>query len=242
MPELSIIIPCLDDADRLTDLLPRLEDICDATGLDVETIIVDDASRDGSLGVAQEMQGGYPRLGIRVLHRFKPGLGYGTVLRYGIAHATGRFCIAVAADLSDPLHLMVEMIKRARQGAQLVQCSRYLRAEDRQSVSTLRRAYQSMFRAATAVAVGKTISDATFGFQLFDRVYVTSLGLSSNRFSVCAEVALKVILDGGRIEWVPGREGVRHSGHAKFLMRRELHGFVFVVLRAWAHRMGVLWF
>jgi polyisoprenyl-phosphate glycosyltransferase len=242
MPELSIIVPCLNDADRLPDLLPRLEEVCDAAALDVETIVIDDASEDTTLSIAQRLQGEYPRLRIRVLHRYTPARGYGTVARYGIAYAVGRFCALVAADLSDPIELLPEMLRRARAGAQVVQCTRYAREEDRRVIPRKRRAYQALYRAGVKLLLGQPWTDNTYAFKLFDRVYVTAMGLTSNRFSVSPEINFKVLLNGGTVDFVPGPEGERRSAHAKFVLRREAHGFAFVLLRASLHRLGILWF
>lgn len=242
MPELSLIIPCLNDAECLPQLLPQLEDICDAATLDVETIVIDDASADQTLGIAQQMQRQFPRLHVRILHRYTPGRGFGTVVRYGIAHATGRLCALVAADRSDPLDRLPEMVRLARQGAQVVQCSRYLREEDARSVRRFHAAYQWLYRAAIRLLVGHRLSDSTYAFKIFDRVYVTAMGLTSNRFALSSEINLKVLANGGTIAYVGGPEGERRSGHSKFVLGREIHGYTFVLLRAWLHRLGILWF
>src|SRR5258707_14607049 len=106
MPELSIIIPSLNEASSLPDLLKELNLICIESNLDVETIVSDDASEDSTLSVASGLQVSYPALHLRILHRYAPRHGYGAVVRYGLAHATGRFAAIVAADGQNPLHLL----------------------------------------------------------------------------------------------------------------------------------------
>src|SRR5438045_2596925 len=125
MPELSILIPCLNEAERLPALLERLTKICLDGDLDVETIILDDASDDDTIGVARALQNKYRPLNMRIIHRFQPRRGYGTLIRYGVAHASGRYCLLAAADGAHPLESLPQYLAEARKGAHLVQCSRY---------------------------------------------------------------------------------------------------------------------
>jgi hypothetical protein len=134
------------------------------------------------------------------------------------------------------------MVRLARQGAQVVQCSRYARDEDARSVRPFHAAYQRLYRGAIRVLLGHRLDDATYAFKVFDRVYVAAMGLTSNRFALSSEINLKVLANGGTVAYVAGPEGERRSGHSKFVLRREIHGYAFVLLRAWLHRLGILWF
>src|SRR5207244_13043288 len=118
MPELSILIPCLNEADGLPLLIERLEKISISTDLDVETLILDDASTDNTIEVAKGLRASHLALNIRVIHRFEPRKGYGALIRYGLAAATGRYCLLVAADGSHPIEMLPEYLAQARRGAQ----------------------------------------------------------------------------------------------------------------------------
>src|SRR5438045_1755926 len=87
MPEVSVLIPCLNEAKNLPEVLDRLEDVCVNGDVDVETLILDDASTDETLKVAQELRSRHRPLNIRVVHRFEPRLGFGAIVRYGLAYA-----------------------------------------------------------------------------------------------------------------------------------------------------------
>lgn len=242
MPEVSIIIPCFNEEKSLQAVVKEVDRLCAENDLDVEVIILDDASQDNTLGVATTLQGQYPDLNIRVLHRYEPRRGYGAVVRYGLAHATGRFAAIVAADGQNPIHILPEMLSHARNGAQLVQCSRYSRPGDHNAVPPRFRIYQSIYRSLVRLFLGQEFPENTYGFKLFDRVLVSALGLTSNRFSLSPEILFKVFLGGGKIVFVPGRQGVRDRGVSKFVLRREILGHSHILLRAWLHRFGILWF
>ena len=242
MPELSIVVPCFNEADNLPAVLAELNSVCVESNLDVEVLISDDASEDLTLDTAQALHRKYPDLRVRVLHRYPPRRGYGAVVRYGLAHATGRFAAVVAADGENPVELLPEMLRQARAGAQLVQCSRYSAAGDDTDVPGVFRFYQRVYRVLVRAFLGHTLPDSTYGFKLFDRVLALALGTGANRFNLCPEITFKMLLAGGKVVFVRGRRRARTLGTSKFRLHRELDGFLLVLLRASLHRIGLAWF
>jgi dolichol-phosphate mannosyltransferase len=244
MPELSIIMPCLNEEETLPAAVEKLNEIVTQASLNVEVIILDDESQDNTLQVATCLIERYPALHIRVFHRVRRRVGFGAIARYGLAHATSRYCAFVSADGLDPVELLPEFVKRLRAGAQHVQCSRYLRPEDAQTVPRKYRLYQTIYRRLIRLLLGQEIKDSTYGFRAFDRVYVQALGVTSNRFSLCPEITFKVLLSGGEMEYIPGQQLPYHlaGGSTKFQLPYESLGYLYVLLRAWLHRLGFYWF
>lgn len=243
MPELSIIMPCLDEEETLPAAVQKLNDVVVQGSLDAELIVLDDESEDGTLRVAAGLIERFPALRMRVFHRVRRRRGFGAIVRYGMAHATGRYCAFASADGLDPVHLLPDFVKRLRGGAQHVQCSRYIRAEDARTVSRRYRVYQAIYRYLVRAWLGREIMDTTYAFRAFDRVYVQALGVTSNRFNICPEIMFKVLLSGGRLEWVPGhRAPAPGGGSAKFYLPHEGFGYLYVLLRAAVHRLGIWWF
>ena len=242
MPELSILIPCLNEADSLPLLIERLEKLSISTDLDVETIILDDASTDDTIEVARMLQAGHAGLNIRIIHRFEPRRGYGALIRYGLACATGRYSLLVAADGAHPIEMVGEYLARARQGAQLVQCSRYERPEDQEDIPPRFRTYQAVYRALVRLLLGWDIRDPTCSFKLVDRIYLLAIGIRQNGVAVVPEITFKVWLSGGKVVYVPGRQTFRRRGISQFRILREARSYGYVLLRAWLHRLGLSWF
>ena len=99
-PVVSIIVPALNEEQNLPPLFQRLLDLTRKLDQPVEILLVDDASTDGTLRVAEEWARGHPE--IRVHHKPLPhGLGRG--IRAGIEQARGRIGVVVMADGVDPL-------------------------------------------------------------------------------------------------------------------------------------------
>lgn len=242
-PELSVIMPCFNEEAALPAAVEHLSAVATHASLNLELIILDEESKDGTLRVAAGLIEKYPSLHVRVFHRVRRRVGFGAIVRYGLAHARGRYCAFVSADGGDPVELLPEFLKRLRAGAHHVQCSRYIRPEDERMVPRKYRLYQAVYRRLVRLALRREIRDSTYGFRAFDRVYVQALGLTANRFSVCPEITFKVLISGGTLEHVPGHPvPFRAGGSVKFELPHEIFGYAYVLFRAWIHRFGLYWF
>lgn len=243
MPELSIIMPCLNEEETLPAAVEKVNQVVTHASLSVEVIILDDESEDNTLQVAASLIDQYPALHIRVFHRVRRRVGFGAIVRYGMAHATGRYCAFVSADGLDPVELLPEFLKKLRAGTQHVQLSRYLRLEDARTVPRKYRLYQAIYRQAIHLLLRQEIKDSTYGFRAFDRIYVQALGVTSNRFNLCPEITFKVLLSGGKMEYIPGHPTpYLGGGSTKFQLPDESWGHLYVLLRAWLHKLGLYWF
>lgn len=243
MYELSVLIPCFNDAPVLPRTVDELNTLVGHNSLNVECLIIDAKSTDDTLDVARNLIHQYPALHLRVLARSSPNRGYGSMIRYGLAHADATYAALVSADGDDPVSLLPEFLKHLRQGAHLVQCTRYTDPSNRKTVAPKFRLFQSIYRLLTRILLGFNISDTTYAFRAFDIKFVRAVGLFSNRFNLCPEMTFKVMLSGGKIAFVPGPERTPHKGGSnKFLLRAEVLGYAFVLFRAALHRYGITWF
>jgi glycosyltransferase involved in cell wall biosynthesis len=228
----------------LCDTVDRLDGVIAQAMLPTEVLVIDGGSTDDTPAVAAELAGKYPGMHLRVLQRARPQarLGFGTLVRYGLAYSTSRYCALVAADGSDPLDLLPKLVAELRAGNQLAICSRYVESSG-VGIEARFRVYQHVYRAAVKTLLSTTITDSTNGFRVFDRKYVQALGLSSNRFSVCPEITFKVLLSGGKVAFVPGQPQTRPGQVApKFALPHEILGYAHVLGRAGLHRLGISWF
>jgi dolichol-phosphate mannosyltransferase len=243
MPELSILIPCYNDEKVLRETVSKLHETVTHSTLNVETLIIDDESTDQTLKVAEELIDEYPALHVRVFARRRLRRGFGGVIRYGMAYASGTYCVIISSDGYDPVEMLPTFLNKLRAGAHLVLCSRYSRKGDQSTVPVRYRAYQRVYRAAIRLLLGTKISDSTCGFRAFNRNYVQALGMSANRFNVCPEMTFKVLLSGGAIEYVPGKQrDVRNGGSQKFRLPFEILGYASVLAQAALYRVGLPWF
>ena len=104
-PLVSIVVPALNEAQRLQRTLPQLRDFL-AAWPSVEMIIVDDGSSDGTAGVAGRELEGFDHTVIRLpWHQ-----GKGAALRVGVAAARGERIVLMDADLAAGLENLAELL------------------------------------------------------------------------------------------------------------------------------------
>jgi len=114
--ELTILMPCLDEAETLALCITKARSFLDRTGIAGEILIADNGSTDGSREIAIAN-------GARVVP--VPERGYGAALGGGIAAAGGRFVIMADADDSYDFSRLDAFVAALRDGADLVMGNRF---------------------------------------------------------------------------------------------------------------------
>jgi glycosyltransferase involved in cell wall biosynthesis len=238
MSELSVIIPCQNDATSLCTTLNELQKVVVHQGISIETLIIDDRSDDDTVEIAIKSAHEFPALHIRVLVRKTLQRGLGGVLRYGMAFARGRYCLLLLPDGQDPIQLLPQILFHLRAGKHLVQGSTDV------SRNKFFRAARNSYLNAAKLILGNHVRDTTSLFRGFDRVFVQAIGLSSRSYGVAPEMTFKVILCGGEIEYISGKKKKPTAVTPNSLRPRiELSSYVFLLFRAALHKAGLVpWF
>jgi dolichol-phosphate mannosyltransferase len=95
---LSVVIPVCDERESLETLHAELDAVARAHGYDMEIILIDDGSSDGSWGEIRRLAAGDPRVrGIR----FRRNFGKAAALSAGFRAAQGDMVMTLDADLQD---------------------------------------------------------------------------------------------------------------------------------------------
>lgn len=229
-PQISIIVPCLNEEQNIPSLLNKLTGLIDGLGVSVEILIVDDCSDDYTFREAfiYSQQEGR----VRALHKGLPR-GIGNAIKFGIQHARGIMGVVVMGDLVDPLDKIADFRKKIiEEGYHLCLLSRYLEPGDYKDIPFSYKFYQWGFRWLSRLLVGIKFKDITYAYRAFNLNYIRQLNLSSARFEISPEISFKVFLSGGRICEVKGRQGKRTAGQSKFLFSKAGLGYSRVLLRA----------
>jgi dolichol-phosphate mannosyltransferase len=99
-PDVSIVVPVLDERDNLEPLVEEIGEAFVGSGLVLEIVLVDDGSRDGSGERIADLARSRPC--VRGLH-FRENRGQSAALDAGFKAARGRFVVTMDADLqNDP--------------------------------------------------------------------------------------------------------------------------------------------
>ena len=116
-PEISVIIPFLNEEENLPLICDALEEYVPTLGVPVEVVFVNDGSTDGSREWLQQAE----------FHNFSAKLvnlsrNYGShpAVRAGFQNASAPNCVWLGADLQEPLEIIGEGYKRVQEGYDLV--------------------------------------------------------------------------------------------------------------------------
>ena len=115
--EVSIVMPCLNEAETLAACIGKARQAIAAEGLAAEIIVADNGSTDGSQAIGTE-------LGARVVEI--PSQGYGSALIGGVAAAQGQLVIMGDADDSYDFSAIGPLIGKLREDYDLVIGNRFL--------------------------------------------------------------------------------------------------------------------
>lgn len=114
--ELTILMPCLNEAETLAVCIEKAQGFLARTGIAGEVVVADNGSTDGSQAIAHAHNA-------RVVHVDQRG--YGAALSAGIAEARGRYVIMGDADDSYDFSSLDAFVAALRDGADLVMGNRF---------------------------------------------------------------------------------------------------------------------
>ena len=116
-PELSVIIPVLDEAPNIEALCRELTDTLSAWGGSFEAILIDDGSTDDTFKILSRLQASESRL--RVI-RLRRNFGQTAAFSAGFAHARGRLIVTADGDLQNDFRDIPRMVEKLDEGFDIV--------------------------------------------------------------------------------------------------------------------------
>ena len=123
---ISVVVPIYNEQENLPELRKRLTTALETTGEPWEIVLVNDGSRDGSAAMIRQFHSDDPRIKLVNLSR---NFGHQPAVTAGVHHARGDCVILIDGDLQDPPEVVPEMVKKWREGYQVVLGERTSRSE-----------------------------------------------------------------------------------------------------------------
>ena len=178
-PDVSVVIPCLDEAESIADCVGEALVALRQAGLETEVIVVDNGSRDGSGALAAAA-------GARVVHQ--PRRGYGHAYLAGFAAARGRYLVMADGDGSYDLRDAARFCEELDAGADVVIGSRLRGTIHNGAMPWLhRRVGNPVLTWILNLFVGTNVSDAHSGMRAFRRSLLPRLRLCSTGMELASE-------------------------------------------------------
>lgn len=206
MPDLTLVIPTLNEAGNIGELIRRAHKVLGAMGVTFEILTIDGGSTDGTCEEA-ESEGARPLRDI--------GGGYGGALRAGFAAARGEYILTMDSDLSHDPEFFAPLWE-ARQRADIVIASRYVPG-GRADMSAFRYVLSRILNTVFTLILRVPVKDISSGFRLYRRAVIESITCTANDFDVLEEILIKLYIKGHRVAETPFHYRTRQEGqsHAK---------------------------
>jgi dolichyl-phosphate beta-glucosyltransferase len=158
-PDLSVVIPAYNEAERLPRGLAQVHEFLRRLGGTYEVVVVDDGSTDGTAARVAESA---------LVVRHEENRGKGHAVRTGMLRARGRRRLMTDADLSTPIEELPRLMARMDEGFGVVIASRALaasRIEVRQP--WYREGMGRLFNVFVRLLALPGLKDTQCGFKLF---------------------------------------------------------------------------
>ena len=193
--EVSVVIPCLNEANSLALCVDKAMNAFQAAGLRGEVVVADNGSTDGSMQIAEE----HGARVVRVAER-----GYGAALRAGIAGARGPFIIMGDADDSYDFTDVPRFVEKLREGNDIVMGNRFRGGIKPGAMPPLHKYFGNPgLTALLNTLFHAHIGDGYCGMRGFTRSLYDRLDLRSSGMEFALEMIIKSAQIGARIAEIP---------------------------------------
>lgn len=227
-PELSIVIPALNEQDNVGPLVEQVRKTVVEAGTDAELIIVDDGSTDQTPARLAALMADHPWL--VVLRRDTP-MGQSAAMHAGIHAARGAFIATLDADLqNDPADLPAMLARLKDDGADFVQGDR---SRDRQD-NWVRKFGSKVGRAARRLVLGDPVRDTGCSARVVRAEIARQIPLQYKGVHRFMPVYGRML--GASVIEMPARHRPRTAGESKYgmgLLTRGPAGLFDLIAMKW---------
>ena len=230
--ELSIVLPVYNEGENVE---PVLRALSAAIATPHELVVVYDFDEDTTVPVVARLAVEIPNL--RSL-RNDLGRGVLNAMKAGIAGTTGPYVLISMADGSDEAHVVDPMVALARDGADIVSASRYMKGGGQVGGPLLKRLMSRAAGLSLHWLAGVPTHDPTNNFKLYRRSFLAATPIESTAgFELALELTVKATLAGARIAEVPTTWRDRTAGQSNFKLRKWLPHYLHWYRLAFAGRL-----
>ena len=215
---LTVIVPVFNERTTVTEIIRRMRAV--DLPMDLEIIVVDDGSTDGTEKALAAMEDST----VRVL-RHASNAGKGAAIRTGLEVARGDLVLIQDADLEyDPEDWPKLLRPIIRGRADVVYGSRF--TGERKNMLFWHWVGNRILSLLTNLLYNTTLSDMETCYKLFDRRVLDGIIITSNRFEFEPEITARVLRRGHRIYEVPISYAGREFHEGKKITWRDGFGAI----------------
>ncbi len=216
-PELSIVVPVFREGEAV---VPVLRGLTAGVSTPHEILVVYDFDEDPTVPVVERLHAELPA--IRGL-RNDLGRGVLNAMKAGIRASAGDYVLISMADGSDEPQVVDQMVVLARDGADIVSASRYMRGGRQLGGPRFKRLMSRTAGLTLHWFGGVATHDPTNNFKLYARRFLDATPIESHAgFELALELTVKATLARRRVAEVPTTWRDRAEGQSNFRLRKWL--------------------
>ncbi len=209
-PVFTIIAPVYNETGCLDTLYERVKEVMDSTTESWELVLVDDGSTDGSTDMIRDLAKKDKRVRPVIFAR---NFGHQIAVTAGLDYSRGDAVVIIDADLQDPPEVILELIKKWREGYQVV----YAQRTEREGESWFKLKTASLFYRTIYRVTDIKIPLDTGDFRLLDRKVVNVMNSMREKHRFLRGMSSWV---GFRSIGVPYKRAARFAGTTKYPFKK----------------------
>lgn len=216
-PEVSIVIPCLNEAACAASYPAELFAPLEASGLSCELIFSDGGSTDGTPEAVEAAAAGRPWVSV-----LRPGgqRPFAASLAAALPRCRGEYVAFMEADLSfSPFDVPRLLAAARRLGCDCV-CGSPFRGSF-EGLPPARRLLTGAANLLLRLRFGRGVTSYTQIFKLYRAEALRALTFESSGFAIDAELLAKTLARGGRVAEIPVSMRARSAGGSKLALAAE---------------------
>ena len=229
MPDISVVVPLLNERESLPELAAWIVRVMDAHGFRYEVIFVDDGSSDGSWDEIARLAGENPAVrGIR----FRRNYGKSAALYCGFEAARGEVVITMDADLQDSPDEIPELYRMVTEGGYDL-----VSGWKKQRHDPIGKRWPSkLFNATARATSGIRLHDFNCGLKAYRKKVVKSIEVYGEMHRYVPILAKNAGFS--RIGEKEVHHRARKYGHSKFGWERAVKGYLDLITVMFLSRFG----
>jgi glycosyltransferase involved in cell wall biosynthesis len=192
MSKLSIVIPAYNEETTIHLILNKIKQVELIANLEKEVIVIDDCSRDNTIGSLERFKQENPDFNINI-HKHTVNQGKGAALRTGIQKASGDFIIIQDADLEyDPREYNLLLTPILENFADVVYGSRFAGGRPHRILFFWHTIGNKFLTTLSNMLTNLNLTDMETCYKVFRSHIVKGIELKENRFGFEPEVTAKI--------------------------------------------------
>ena len=220
---LSVVIPVYNELNTIGRILSRVASL----NLNLELVIVDDFSTDGTREILEQIKD-LPRVSVILKEKNE---GKGAALRTGFEHVNGDYVVVQDADLEyNPSDIPMLIQPLLKGEADVVYGSRFI-GEEQQDESWIHRAGNAVLTGASNLFSGLNLTDMETCYKAFSREVLQDISIKQNRFGIEPEITAKLARRGYRFVEVPISYDSRGYDEGKKIGVKDLINAIYCIGR-----------